>query len=389
MARPRSNPKVFIMTMTRFAAAFAACCVFACSSLDVGNDPSMYLTGTEELAQQADGGGWYCPSPKKVLVCHIPPGNPANAHTICVGAPAVKAHEKNHGDSVGACTPATANGGCDSSETLLGSEAKPVKGPHNAQACTGKKVLICHIPPGNPANAHTICIGRPAEPAHVRNHGDALGACAVEPAAPPSGDQCLPPEQACTTPAECDGNLCLNGVCKVPNGGDCTSPNQCGSGRCANKVCEGVPPGGSCQVASQCASGVCTAGTCAPTQTLPPGGGADAGTGTQPPLVEGGSCTSNVQCASQACVAATCTGGLPAGSSCGSGADCSSTICESGTCAGGGVPNGGACSADGQCVSTQCNLGFCEGRADGTVCTDHAQCGSNDCAGGLCAPIIN
>jgi hypothetical protein len=38
----------------------------------------------------------------KVTICHIPPGNPANAHTITVGAPAVKAHIK-HGDTLGAC----------------------------------------------------------------------------------------------------------------------------------------------------------------------------------------------------------------------------------------------------------------------------------------------
>lgn len=38
----------------------------------------------------------------KVTICHIPPGNPANAHTITVGAPAVKAHVK-HGDTLGAC----------------------------------------------------------------------------------------------------------------------------------------------------------------------------------------------------------------------------------------------------------------------------------------------
>jgi len=36
----------------------------------------------------------------KATICHIPPGNPANAHTITVGAPAVAAHEA-HGDDVG------------------------------------------------------------------------------------------------------------------------------------------------------------------------------------------------------------------------------------------------------------------------------------------------
>jgi len=40
---------------------------------------------------------------KKTTVCHIPPGNPANAHTICVGNAAVQAHI-DHGDFVGTCT---------------------------------------------------------------------------------------------------------------------------------------------------------------------------------------------------------------------------------------------------------------------------------------------
>ena len=42
-------------------------------------------------------------SSEKVTICHIPPGNPANAHTITVGSPAVTAH-KAHGDYVdGSC----------------------------------------------------------------------------------------------------------------------------------------------------------------------------------------------------------------------------------------------------------------------------------------------
>jgi len=39
-----------------------------------------------------------------------------------------------------------------------------------------KKVLVCHHPPGNPGNAHTICIGAPAVPTHLV-HGDYLGEC--------------------------------------------------------------------------------------------------------------------------------------------------------------------------------------------------------------------
>jgi len=36
---------------------------------------------------------------------------------------------------------------------------------------------VCHIPPGNPDNAHTINIGKPAARAHLA-HGDVGGACA-------------------------------------------------------------------------------------------------------------------------------------------------------------------------------------------------------------------
>ncbi len=38
----------------------------------------------------------------KVTICHIPPGNPGNAHTITVGAPAMRAHLA-HGDLEGSC----------------------------------------------------------------------------------------------------------------------------------------------------------------------------------------------------------------------------------------------------------------------------------------------
>ena len=40
-----------------------------------------------------------------------------------------------------------------------------------------EKVTICHIPPGNPENAHTITVGEPAVAAHVAEHFDTLGPC--------------------------------------------------------------------------------------------------------------------------------------------------------------------------------------------------------------------
>jgi hypothetical protein len=38
------------------------------------------------------------------------------------------------------------------------------------------KVIICHRPPGNPDNAHTLTVGASAVPAHLA-HGDTLGPC--------------------------------------------------------------------------------------------------------------------------------------------------------------------------------------------------------------------
>jgi hypothetical protein len=44
------------------------------------------------------------------------------------------------------------------------------------RACQAGKTLICHVPPGNPSNRHSICVGNPAVPAHL-GHGDSAGCC--------------------------------------------------------------------------------------------------------------------------------------------------------------------------------------------------------------------
>jgi len=40
--------------------------------------------------------------PSKVVICHYPPGNPGNRHTLVVDSSAVSAH-RGHGDTLGAC----------------------------------------------------------------------------------------------------------------------------------------------------------------------------------------------------------------------------------------------------------------------------------------------
>jgi hypothetical protein len=43
--------------------------------------------------------------PQHIAICHIPEGNPDNAHTITIGASAVVAHGRNHGHYISACQP--------------------------------------------------------------------------------------------------------------------------------------------------------------------------------------------------------------------------------------------------------------------------------------------
>jgi hypothetical protein len=71
--------------------------------------------------------------------------------------------------------------GCSPSESmkeqLLG-QGCTVNGddPRACDPADTHKTTICHIPPGNPANAHTICVGNAAVPAHL-DHGDFAGTC--------------------------------------------------------------------------------------------------------------------------------------------------------------------------------------------------------------------
>ncbi len=60
--------------------------------------------------------------------------------------------------------------------------------PMAALAAPKPKVTICHIPPGNPGNAHTITVGGKAADSHIANHGDTLGPCGEERNQPPKAD---------------------------------------------------------------------------------------------------------------------------------------------------------------------------------------------------------
>jgi len=61
----------------------------------------------------------------KVTMCHIPPGNPDNAHTITVGEPAVLTHMTKHGDTIGPCSNSTQNEKSNSGKGNNDDENKP------------------------------------------------------------------------------------------------------------------------------------------------------------------------------------------------------------------------------------------------------------------------
>lgn len=153
----------------------------------------------------------------KVDICHIPPGNPANAHTLNISVNAVDAHLA-HGDVLGSCSAlppptqaaelvislyearapddarphgpvlgamvlvanAIPNGSASWVQADPGTGSHSGECSHSAEECGATtpngKVMMCHVPPGNPGNAHTITISQNAVAAHLA-HGDYYGGC--------------------------------------------------------------------------------------------------------------------------------------------------------------------------------------------------------------------
>ncbi|MDC0358127.1 HYR domain-containing protein [Oligoflexia bacterium] len=98
---------------------------------------------------------------EKTVICHLPPGNPENAHTLEIGAAAVDAHLA-HGDHLGECKPNDDDDDDDSDD--------------DDDEDNKDKSVICHLPPGNTDNPQTLEVAESAVKAHLK-HGDYLGEC--------------------------------------------------------------------------------------------------------------------------------------------------------------------------------------------------------------------
>jgi hypothetical protein len=121
--------------------------------------------------------------------------------------------------------------------------------------------LVCHVPPGNPGNAHEIEVASSAVAAHLA-HGDTLGPCVApgpcvgQPDGTPCNDLDL-----CTTNDVCAARVCQPGS-PVVCGGDTCQPGVCDptTGACTPTI---APDGTSCDDGLTCTTGdACQAGVC-------------------------------------------------------------------------------------------------------------------------------
>ena len=114
------------------------------------------------------------------------------------------------------------------------------------------QVQVCHVPPGNPGNFHTITISDNALQAHL-GHGDLVGACSAhcgqlcDDGNACTIDACDASERCLTThpPVDCDdGNLCTTDTCN-PVSGCASAPKICqDSDLCSVDSCD--PLTGNC-----------------------------------------------------------------------------------------------------------------------------------------------
>jgi len=196
---------------------------FGCSDDDKDKDKGGKDKDKDKGGGCDDGGGGCKPkgsSSDKVTLCHKSSCKPGGGHTITVSSSAKSAHLA-HGDTLGACggsggsvpvpvpspvesdlvvelyearapnsgipygpllgsvtIPVTALPAGTYTWTEVGNTKAPTKGDSKGCSKGGKKTVICHVPPGNPGNSHTLSVGNSAVAAHLA-HGDSLGSCGI------------------------------------------------------------------------------------------------------------------------------------------------------------------------------------------------------------------
>lgn len=252
------------------------------------------------------------PAPK-VQICHIPPGNPANFHTIVVSASAVASHLA-HGDIGGACNSVCAIL-CNDGNACTVDDA----GNCQERGCPTAPPLVdcndgalCTEDSCNPASG---CVNTPRQcPAPnnctISQCAPGTGDCVNFPVVCPDGYSCNPGNGECESddPGDpCEGVVCDPGTTCVPDADPLCAPIGCltdwacgdpinicggtpdpvgldsclcdlsveGSSFCWNNIaCSQAP---TCQNTSDCPAGWTCASSCCGTACLPPCGYQDGG----------------------------------------------------------------------------------------------------------------
>jgi Dictyostelium (slime mold) repeat len=203
------------------------------------------------------------------------------------------------------------------------------------------KVEVCHRPPGNPGNSHTIIVNERALPAHLA-HGDTVGDCV----------------SGCREDSECDdGNLCTDDVCRA-------------DGTCASETVD-------------CDDGnVCTLDSCDASQgclTLPNDGAV---------CDDGSDCTQGDTCLATECSGTPVEDCCVYDADCEDGDLCSSDFCSAGEC----FSEPKDCSLDSVCgvpgLENACLVGFCD-PVTGACSTAETNCDDGDiCTVDLCDATV-
>jgi hypothetical protein len=200
----------------------------------------------------------------KVQVCHIPPGNPSNFHTITISENALQAH-LGHGDIAGTCF-----AHCDT----LCSDGNPC----TIDACDANEQCRTTHPPVNcdDSNPCTVdscspatgCVNKPktctdSNLCTVDACDPLTGSCVFPPVSCSEGESCNPADGSCQSLDFCSPNPCLNdGVCTNGAAGHtcACAPGYSGDNcQIAIDFCAGI----TCPLPDQChVQGVCSAGIC-------------------------------------------------------------------------------------------------------------------------------
>jgi hypothetical protein len=196
----------------------------------------------------------------KVVICHIPPHCPDEAHTIEVGAPAVPAH-LGHGDYEGPCNPQvepaqslSSDNGCEDCNEDGDADSDDGESDYDAEDDSDDDADSDRCKAGHDECAayeddcavDAICVDLP--------HGYD---CECKPGYEGDGWACTPVDPACTTNADCaSGETCYpDGTCGVvPDG--CSANDQCPPGSVCNVgtgECQGQ--GGPCGSDAECGIG--------------------------------------------------------------------------------------------------------------------------------------